>query len=107
MVMPCAAALPLDDKLDAEDEDILTKLEIIRYNAATFKQLAQESPKKWSLDTGKGKELMDAMRMGFGQKVGQLWQKHPDVVLASLFPDSTTGTTTLYGCKNIVAAPEK
>jgi hypothetical protein len=45
--------------------------------------------------------------MGFGQNVAQLCQKHPNIVLAPLFPDLTSGTTTLYGYKNIVAAPEK
>jgi hypothetical protein len=59
------------------------------------------------MDTGTGKELMDGIRMGFGQLVGQLCQKHPNIVLAPLFPDLTSGTTTLYGCKNIIAAPEK
>ena len=85
VVLQCVAALPKNDKLDAEDEDILGKLERIRWNAQTF--------------TGKGNELMDAMRMGFGQRVGRLCQKHPNIVLAPLFPDLTSGTTTLYGCK--------
>jgi len=85
VVLQCVAALPKNDKLDAEDEDILGKLERIRWNAQTF--------------TGKGNEMMDAMRMGFGQKVGQLCRKHPNIVLAPLFPDLITGTTILYGCK--------
>jgi hypothetical protein len=101
------AALPKDEKLDPEDEDTLTKLEISRHNATTFRQLGQENPKNWPMDTGKGKELMDALRMGFGQKVGQLCQKHPNIVLAPFSSDLTSGTTTLYGCKNIIAAPEK
>jgi hypothetical protein len=81
----CVAALLKNEKLDAEDEDILGKLERIRWNAQTF--------------TGKGNEMMDAVRMGFGQKVGQLCRKHPNIALALLFPDLTTGTTTLYGCE--------
>jgi hypothetical protein len=85
VVLQCVAALPKNDKLVAEDEDILGKLERIRWNAQTF--------------AGKGNEMMDAMRTGFGQKVGQLCQKHPNIVLAPLFPDLTSGTTTLYGCK--------
>jgi hypothetical protein len=85
VVLQCVAALPKNDKLDAEDEDILGKLERIRWNAQTF--------------AGKGNEMTDAMRTGFGQKVGQLCQKHPNIVLAPLFPDLTSGTTTLYGCK--------
>ena len=93
VVLQCVAALPKNEKLDAEDEDILGKLERIRWNAQTF--------------TGKGNELMDAMRMGFSQRVGQLCQKHPNIVLVPLFPDLTSGTTTLYGCKNIIAAPER
>jgi hypothetical protein len=107
LVLQCVAALPKDEKLDTEDEDTLTKLEISRHNAMTFRQLGQENPKNWPMDTGKGKEMMDALRMGFGQKVGQLCQKHPNIVLAPFFPDLTSGTTTLYGCKNIIAAPEK
>jgi hypothetical protein len=87
VVLQCVAALPKNDKLDAEDEDILGKLERIRWNAQTL--------------TGKGNEMMDAMRTGFGQKVGQLCQKHPNIVLAPLFPDLASGTTTLYGCKKI------
>jgi hypothetical protein len=96
VALQCVAALPTNDKLDAEDEDTLTKLEIVRHNARILNSLAS--------DTTKGK---DAIRIGFGQKVGQLCQKHPNIVLAPLFPDLTSGTTTLYGCKNIVAAPEK
>ncbi len=88
--LQCVAALPRDDRLDAEDEDTLSKLERIRYSART-----------------KDKEMMATIRMGFGQKVGQLCQKHPNIVLAPLFPDLTSGTTTLYGCKNIITAPEK
>ncbi len=107
MVLPCVAALPKDEKLDAADEDILSKLEITRMNVTAFKTLERQDPKRSSLDTGKGKEMMDAMRMGFGQNVGQLCQKHPNIVLAPLFPDLTSGTTTLYGCKNIIAAPKK
>lgn len=106
LVLQCVAALPKDEKLDTEDEDTLTKLEIIRHNATTLRQLGQESPKNWPMDTVKGKEMMDALRMGFGQKVGQLCQK-PNIVLAPFSPDLTSGTTTLYGCKNIIAAPEK
>ena len=85
VVLQCVAALPKNDKLDAEDEDILGKLERIRWNAQTF--------------TGKGNKMVDAIRMGFGQKVGQLCQKHPNIVLAPLFPNLTSGTTTLYECK--------
>jgi hypothetical protein len=107
IALHCVAAMPKNDKLDESDQDALTKLEMIRYNARTFKGLEKQSPEKWSLDTGKGKEIMDAIRMGFGQKVGQLCQKHPTIVLAPLFPDLTNATTTLYGCKNIIAAPEK
>jgi hypothetical protein len=84
-VLQCVAALPKNEKLDVEDEDTLGKLERIRWNARTF--------------TGKGNEMIDAMRMGFGQRIGQLCQKHPNIVLAPLFPDLTSGTTTLYGCK--------
>jgi hypothetical protein len=106
MALQCVAALPKDDKLEADDEDILGKLEIIRWNASTYRQLEKEDPKSWSSDKGKGKEMMDAVRMGFGQKVGQICQQHPNIVLAPLFPDLTSGTTTLYGCKNILAVPE-
>jgi hypothetical protein len=77
IALRCVAALPKSEKLDAEDEDILTKLEVVRHNAMTFRQLGQENPKNWPMDTGKGKEMMDALRMGFGQKVGQLCQKPP------------------------------
>ena len=92
VVLQCVAALPKNEKLklDVEDEDILGKLERIRWNAQTF--------------TGKGNEMIDAMRMGFGQRIGQLCQKHPNIVLAPLFPDLTSGTTTLYGCKNYYRA---
>lgn len=107
MVLQCVAALPNDEKLDAQDKDILFQLEVARSNARTFKQADQEDPKHWSLDSATGKELMNGMRMGFGQLVGQLCQKHPNIVLAPLFPDLTSGTTTLYGCKNMTAAPEK
>jgi hypothetical protein len=107
LVLQCVAALPKDEKLDAEDEDTLTKLEVARYNAMTFKQAEQENPKNWPLHTGKGKELMDGIRMGFGQQIGQLCQKHPNIVLAPFSPDLTSGTTTLCGCKNIITAPEK
>ena len=107
MVLQCLAALPKNDSLDADDRDTLTKLEVDRQNARTFRQAGKESPKNWPMDTGTGKELMDGIRMGFGQLVGQLCQKHPNIVLAPLFPDLTSGTTTLYGCKNIIAAPEK
>jgi hypothetical protein len=77
MVLPCVAALPKDEKLDAEDQDILDKLEIDRMNVLAFKQLERQDPKRSSLDTGNGKEMMDAMRMGFGQNVGQLCQSIP------------------------------
>lgn len=118
VALQCVAALPKEEKLDAEDEDTLSKLERIRYSAQTFTSLSErernnaiindrENPKHWDLETGKGKEMMNALRMGFGQKVGQLCQKHLNIVLAPLFPDLTSGTTTLYGCKNIIAAPEK
>lgn len=93
VVLQCAAALPKTEKLDAEDEDTLGKLERIRWNAQTF--------------TDKGKEMTDATRMGFSQKVGQLCQKHPNIVLAPLFPDLTSGTTTLYACKNVLAVRSK
>lgn len=96
LAMHCVAALPKSDKLDTEDEGILAKLEIIRYNAQTL-----------VLGKGDGKEAMNAVRMGFGQKVGQICEKHPNIVLAALFTDSTSVTTTLYGCKNIAAAPER
>jgi hypothetical protein len=72
VVLQWVAALPKNEKLDAEYEDILGKLERIRWNALTF--------------TGKGNEMIDAMRMGFSQRVGQLCQKHPNIVLAPLFP---------------------
>jgi hypothetical protein len=118
LTLQCEAALPKGEKLDAEDEDTLSKLDRIRYNAQTFTSVAaneraneitkgDQSPKRWSLDTGKGQEMMDAVRMGFGQKVGQICQKHPDIVLAPLFPDLTTAKPMLYGCKNIIASPEK
>jgi len=99
VALQCLAALPKDEKLDAEDEDLLTTLEIARSNAKTFRQLEKQDPK----DVG----MTNSLRMGFGQKVVQLCQKRPDVVLAPLFPDLTSGTTTLYGCKNIIAASEK
>ena len=104
MVLPCVAALPKDEKLDAADQDILDTLEIDRMNVKSFKGLERQDPKRSSLDTGEGKEMMAALRMGFGQNVGQLCQKHPNIVLA---PDLTSGMTTLYGCENIIAAPEK
>jgi hypothetical protein len=108
IVLPCVAALPKEEKLDLEDEDILAKLELDRMNVIAFKTLERQDPKGSSLDTGKGKELMDGMRTGFGQIVGQLCQKHPNIVLAPLFRGGVPGAgTTLYGCKNIVAAPEK
>lgn len=107
VALQCVAALPKGELLDAEDESILTNLEIVRHNALTLKQLGHEDPKHWDLETGKGKEMMNALRMGFGQKVGQLCQKHSNIVLAPLFSDLTSSTTTLYGCKNIIAAPEK
>ena len=95
VVRQCVAAVPKDDKLDADDEDILTKLDVIRYNAKTFHHLGQSGDE----------ETMNAIRMGFGQMVGQLCQKHPKIVLAPLL--LTSATTTLYSCKNIIAAPEK
>jgi hypothetical protein len=118
VALQCVAALPKSEKLDAEDEKILSRLEIVRHNAGVLTSLAaderanhiikgDQSPNRWSVDTGKGKETMDAIRIGFGQKVGQLCEKHPNIVLATLFPDLTSGTTTLYGCKNIIAAAEK
>lgn len=118
MALQCLAALPKDERLDTADEDLLTKLEIIRHNARTFTSLSQqeqstaiannrENPKHWDLSTGKGKELIDSLRMGFGQKVGQLCQKRPNIALAPLFPDLASSTPTLYGCKNIITAPEK
>ena len=107
MVLQCLAALPKDEQLDAEDEDILTTLEVARLNAKTFRQLEKEDPKHGRTDDLKGVGMTNGLRMGFGQKVGQLCQKHANVVLAPLFPDLTSGTTTLYGCKNIIAAPEK
>ena len=91
--LQCVAALPKGEVLDAEDEGILTKMEIIRYNAQTL--------------TGKDQEMMDSIWMGFGQKVGQVCQKHPNIVLAPLFPGLTSGMTTLYGCKNIIAAHKR
>jgi hypothetical protein len=104
--LQCLAALPKDEKLDAEDEDILTTLEVARLNAKTFRQLEKEDPKRGPTDDPNGIGR-NGLRIGFSQKVGQLCQKHPNVVLAPLFPDLTPGTTTLYGCKNITAAPEK
>jgi hypothetical protein len=106
VALQCVATLPKEDRLDADDEDALTKLEIIRHTAMTFRQSEPESPGNSSLDTSKREKKSDATRMGFGQKVAQLCQKHSNIVLAPLFPDLTSGTTTLYGCKNIIA-PEK
>jgi len=88
--LQCEAALPKGEKLDAEDEDTLSKLARIRFNTV-----------------GNDKKLTDAIRMGFGQTVGQICQKHPNIVLAPLFPDLTTAKPILYGCKNIITAPEK
>jgi hypothetical protein len=107
VALQCLAALPKDEKLDAEDEEILTTLEIARSHAKTFRQLEKGDPKHWPTDDPKGAGMTNGLGMAFGQKVGQLCQKHPNVVLAPLFPDLTSGTTTLYRCKNIIAAPEK
>jgi hypothetical protein len=92
VVLRCVAALPKDEKLDADDEDTLTKLDIIRHDAEAFNQPEPE--------------MMNAIRMGFGQKVGQLCQKHTNIVLAPMLI-KPSNTTTLYGCKNIIAAPDK
>ena len=118
VALGCAAALPKGENLDSNDDNILAKLQIIRHNALELTANSQderanaivkgvENPKHWDLDTGKGKEIMNAIRMGFGQTVGQLCQKHPNIVLAPLFPGLASGTSTLYGCKNITTAPEK
>jgi hypothetical protein len=72
VVLQCLAALPKDEKLDAEDEDLLTTLEIAQSNAKTFRQLEKEDA------TGIG--MTKSLRLGFGQKVGQLCQRHPNVV---------------------------
>ncbi len=32
---------------------------------------------------------------------------HSSIVLVPLFPDLTSVTATLYGCKNTIVAPEK
>ena len=107
VVLECVAALPKDEKLDADDDDILTKLEVDRQNARTFREAGRKDPNHWSPNDPKFVELMNGLRMGFGQLVGQLCQKHPNIVLAPLFPDLSSGTTTLYGCKNIISAAEK
>jgi hypothetical protein len=96
VVMQCLAALPKDEKLDAEDSDLITRLEIIRANAQTF-----------SSPTANRRDLIDTLRMGFGQTVGQICQKHPNIVLAPLFLTMGSASTKLYGCKNIITAPEK
>jgi hypothetical protein len=77
-VLQCVAALRTG-KLDAEDEDSLSKLERIRYSTQT-----------------KSKEMMNAIHMGFGKTVGQLCQKHPNIVLAQLLP--TSQERRLYSC---------
>ena len=95
VALQCLAALPKDGQLDAEDEDLLTKLEIARSNARTFRQLEKEDPK--------GLGMTNSLRMGFGQKVGQLCQKHPDVVLA---PNALLGTPPeLEGIKTPIPIP--
>ncbi len=91
----CVAALPKVEKLDAADEDTLTKLDAIRHDANSFYQRERGDI-----------EMMNAIRMGFGKTIGQLCQKHPNIVLAPLLIQSSD-TTTLYGCKNIIAAPDK
>jgi len=97
IALKCTAALPKSDKLDAEDEDTLAKLEVTRWNAGLVNEPVLRS---------KTKEMKDSLRMGFGQKVGQICQKHPNIVLAPFAPDLTSSVATLYGCKNIIAAPE-
>ncbi len=49
----CIAALPQDEKLDAEAEETLSKLHIIRHTAMTFKRFERESPGNSSLDAVK------------------------------------------------------
>ncbi len=95
VVGQCVAALPNVEKLDAADEDTLTKLDAIRHDANSFNQREPGY-----------REMMDAIRMSFGKTVGPLCQKHPGIVLAPLLIQSSD-TTTLYGCKNIIANPEK
>ena len=104
LALNCEAALPKTEKMDAEDEDTLSKLARIRASAMNFKTLEEQDPKNSSAGHSK---IIETIRMGFGQAVGQICQKHPSIVLAPLFPDSGTGTFVLYGCKNIFAAPEK
>jgi hypothetical protein len=107
VVLQCVAALPKGETLDADDDGTLTKLEVDRQNVRTFREAGTKDPKNWPPDDPSFIELVKSQRMGFGQRVGLLCQKHPNIVLAPLFPDLTSGTATLYGCKNIIAAPEK
>lgn len=90
LALQCEAALPNGENLDTEDEHTLSRLARIRFNAKD-----------------NDKQITDAVRMGFGQAVGQICQKHSNIVLAPLFPDLNTSKPILYGCKNIIAAPEK
>jgi len=54
VVLQCLAALPKDEKLDAEDDDIIKTLDVARLNAKTFRQLEKEDPKHWPTNDPKG-----------------------------------------------------
>jgi hypothetical protein len=106
-VVPCTAALPQGENLTPDDELIVAKLETIRYNATTFKMLKKENPQKWSSDYPESTDLENSISVGFGEKVGQICKKHPNIVLAPLFPDQNSAAITLYSCKNIATVSEK
>ena len=53
---------------------------------------AKPAARSYTNDPKGGVGMTNGLRMGFGQKVGQLCQKHPNVELAPLFPDLTSGT---------------
>jgi hypothetical protein len=63
VALQCLAALPKDEQLDAEDEEILTALEIARSNAKTFRQLDKEEPMHWPADDPKGVSMTNGLRM--------------------------------------------
>src|SRR5208337_1995114 len=101
IVLPCLEALPVDDKLDATDESILNHLMITRANVNFFKEDEEDVHPIGTFKEDEG--MINAIRIGFGELVGKICTKHPQLKLAPLMDAFSVGVT-LYSCDNVVTA---
>jgi hypothetical protein len=96
LVLPCQAALLDGESLNEKDSETLFRMSIIRDNMLTF------STEDTIRGTSEWKPMLDAIREGFGQKVGEICSRHGKIMLAPL--SSTDSGNTLYSCDNVIGA---